>query len=227
MLQKPIIVVTVLRKKIIACEVYPNTQQEIRNVREFGWDEKTLDIIFAKIQSIYSIRKVRLLLTREVCYVLRLSVPKDLEVSDKRKLILEKMIERIPDVVEDRDFDYKVVQEQGDDEDVLAFAPISALSVPLSKAVALTHMVIEATEPEEIAKTRSNNPLIGIALKEDLSGKDDEVLNVNFYNEEGSDIRYKKVTRAWKRYLFVFLLSMVFGALLFFMILKLGFISVT
>lgn len=37
---------------------------------------------------------------------------------------------------------------------------------------------VEAIEPETIAQTRDANPIIGLALKEDIKGADEEVLNI-------------------------------------------------
>jgi hypothetical protein len=48
----------------------------------------------------------------------------------------------------------------------------------ISSAIRKSGFVVEAMEPEAVAKTRDANPLVGIALKEDLRGDDRDVLNI-------------------------------------------------
>jgi hypothetical protein len=180
-------IITIFRKKLIVCHVKPGAKKPIFDVREYGWDDKTLDIVLTKVRDLYKTKSIRILFTREVSYVLRVSVPRDLDLESKRQTILDKLLERVPEILENRDFDFVSLQNDPlkEDQDVLAFAPVGELSMALRKAVASANIAIEASEPEELAKTRDVNPLIGLAMKEDIKGKDETVLNLQFNESIG------------------------------------------
>lgn len=175
-------IITIFRKRLIVCRVKPGAKKPIFDVREYGWDEKTLDIILDRVRDFYKTKSIRILFTREVSYVLRVSVPRDFDLESKRQTILDKLMERVPEILGDNDFDFRVIEDDPlkEDQEVLAFAPVKELSEALRRAISGGGITIEASEPEELAKTRDVNPIIGLAMKEDIKGKDEEVLNLQF-----------------------------------------------
>lgn len=221
MFTKSFTVIIIFRKKLIACRVKPGTRREIRDVREFGWDENTLEIVLSKIKSLYKVDTVRMLLTREVSYVLRMTIPKELELSDKRQYIVEKLSERIPEQVGVNDFDFAQIGEStANDENILVFAPIAELTTTLKKSTA--GLTIEAAEPEELAKTRDANPIIGIALKGDLRGKDEHVLNLQFSRDGKME---SPANPRKKLYILIFFLCFVASAILIYSLIEFNVIT--
>ncbi len=178
-------IIIIFRKHLIVCSVKPGASNPISNVREYGWDEKTLDIVLGKIRDFYKTKSVRVLFTREVSYVLRVSIPRDQDLESKRQSILDILLERVPEALEDGDFDFQVIDNDPEklDQDVLVFAPVKELTTALQNAIASVGISIEASEPEEFAKTRDVNPIVGLAMKEDIKGKDEEVLNLQFRSD--------------------------------------------
>lgn len=174
------IVLTFLRKKIIACKVSMNRQKTISHVYEFGWETNTLDLIFENIQSIYHTKEVHILLSKEVYYLQKVSIPSDIEKTERRKYVLEILEERIPEVLGLNDFDFKIIGEKENEVEVLAFAPISVLTTSVKDACENTGLHVIAIEPEEVARARNTNPILGIVLKEDIEGKDEDVLNLSY-----------------------------------------------
>jgi hypothetical protein len=81
-------------------------------VYEFGWETNTLDLIFENIQSIYHTKEVYILLSKEVYYLQKVSIPSDIEKTERRKYVLEILEERIPEVLGLNDFDFKIIGEK-------------------------------------------------------------------------------------------------------------------
>jgi hypothetical protein len=153
---------------------------------ELGWESETLDIALAKIVKELKPKAVRVLVGDKLCYVLRLKVPSTLDKEEERSFIAKEISAKIPEVLADMDWDYKdlhfnVAQEkktQEGEKEVVVFSPVKGFFAKLSRAVNKLGIVVEAIEPEAIAKTRNENPLVGLARKADIKGEDRNVLNI-------------------------------------------------
>jgi hypothetical protein len=60
----------------------------------------------------------------------------------------------------------------------MVFAPVKEYQMVINQVCKKLLIKIEAMEPESIAVMRDPNPILGIAKKTDISGKDEEVLNI-------------------------------------------------
>lgn len=180
------IIIAITKAKIIAAKVRTKGPGKIREFYEYGWKEATLDIVFSKIKEKFEAKKVRILIGEDQSYVLRMKVPQDLSGIKERQYIAEKISEEIPEQLTDRQWDFKELRfdypkgskRKGNEKEVVVFAPLRGLFENLSAAVEKTGLIVEAIEPEVISKTRNSNPLIGLALKTDIKGKDEDVLNL-------------------------------------------------
>jgi len=177
------IVIAFTKEKVVGVAV---RGKKIKKAVEFGWDEETVDIVLAKIVDSFKKRKVRILLGENLSYVVRLTIPVGFDSKKERDLIAEKLTESIPENLNDNEWDYKEVdyavadqKEKNGDKEVIIFSPVKSFFHALSSAVKKLDIEVEAIEPEAYAKSRNANPLIGLAIKKDISGKDNDVLNLS------------------------------------------------
>ena len=185
MFGKKYFVIAIKRGKIIATNVKTRGKKKVLDQIEYGWDEKTLDIVISKIIADNKPKSVRILLGEELSYVLRLSVPLDLSEEDEREYIGRQISNKIPEILTDRDWDYKdlhfnIVQKKQTQKskEVIVFSPVKGVFDLISSAIRKAGVKVDAVEPEQIARIRDKNPLVGIAKKVDLKGDDKDVLNI-------------------------------------------------
>ncbi|MFA6249914.1 MAG: LytR C-terminal domain-containing protein [Candidatus Shapirobacteria bacterium] len=119
---------------------------------------------------------VRVLFSDDLSYVVKITIPKAIAVT--RDYIGGLLKEQIPEVLSDTDWDYKQISTAGDSKVVMAFAPVKEFKDKVNTLSSKLSLTIEAIEPESVAITRHPDPVIGLALKNDLSGSDDQTLNL-------------------------------------------------
>lgn len=180
MLSKKVNVIGIKKGKLIAAKI---SGKKIKKSLEYNWDFQTLDIALSKAVSDLKAKTIRVLIGSDMSYVLRLKVPADMGSLDQRKYIAEKISEQIPEELTDSDWDFKelhfnVEKASQTRKDIVVFAPVKGLFKLLSEALKKLKVNAEVIEPEVIAATRDKNPLVGIALKRDVEGKDEETLNL-------------------------------------------------
>ena len=179
-------VIYIAKGKLIGAKV-DERRLSVREPVELGWDANTFDIAMGQIVEKMQAGKVRILLDDAFSYLLRINVPGNLSEDEERKYISSRITDKIPEVLQDKDWDYKEIIfniSRGKDKDgtqnkeVIVFSPVKYLMDAITKTVVSLNLTVEAIEPVEISRTRNGNPLIGIALKEDIKGNDREVLNI-------------------------------------------------
>ncbi len=182
-----IAVIYITKGKIVGAKA-DEKKLKIDDSYQLGWDTNTLDISISQLIQKLKNKKIRILLDNSFAYVLRFTVPKNLKEFEERKFISDRIAEKIPEFLNDKDWDYKEIQfslSQNNvdvdlkDKEVVVFSPVKYITDILSKTVLNLGLVVEAIEPVEIASTRNENPIIGLALKKDLNGSDREVLNIS------------------------------------------------
>ena len=122
--------------------------------------------------------EVCLLLSDAISYLLKTEISSS-EVIDEgfRGRLLDIIKADIPEDFSNFSWDYKLIENEGV-KSVLVFAPIADIQNKineLSKSLGIKFVVIE---PESISAERDPNPIVGIVKKKDMSGKDEEVLNI-------------------------------------------------
>jgi hypothetical protein len=190
-------VIAISKDKIVVAEVNPTAKSKIGQAYEFGWKEETLDLVFAEIIKKFKTKSFRILVSDELSYVVRLIVPADVAREKVRDYIWDEIASKIPEELSGAQWDYKEVDSEKDDKtdkakDVIIFALVKSFYQILGKAVKNVNMSVEAIEPEAIAKTRDVNPLVGIALKEDTTGRDENVLNLKLTMTEDEANKIKE-----------------------------------
>ena len=168
------------RNKFLVAKV---VGKKIKNSKEYNWDNTTLDLSLAKAAKEFKIKTLRILLSKEVSYVLRLNVPSNLSGQEERNYIAKKASETIPENLTDLDWDYREVRfgdaKSEKEKSVIVFAPVKGLFKLLSDSANKLNINVEAVEAEAISAVRNASPIIGLAIKEDLGGKDADVLNIS------------------------------------------------
>ncbi len=184
------------KNRMVGALVDPGGKKVLESL-ELGWDEKTLDLSLAKIIEKFKSKKIRILLDDLYSYVLRIKVPVVFNENEERKYVSDRITEKIPELLADNDWDYKDInfnissekKQQSEEKEVLVFSPVKYIFEIISAAVVKMEVEVEAVEPVEISLTRDTNPIIGLALKEDVSGRDKDVLNINVRPKNEDDFK--------------------------------------
>lgn len=153
-------------------EVGSHETNLLREIESTDLTEIQEHLSFLKDSEIY------LLLSDAISYLFKKELP-DGEIIDDgfRSRLLEIVKSDIPEDFSDFSWDYKIVENEGKRE-AMIFAPTAEIQAKineLSKVLAIKFVVIE---PESISAERDPNPILGIVKKNDVKGKDDEVLNI-------------------------------------------------
>jgi hypothetical protein len=166
-----------------------------------------------KISQEQGLKDLRILFSDDLCYLLNINVPIDREKD--REFIQEKVQQQVPDILESKDWDYKVLGKVKDSKDpaeleLLVFAPLKKYIELLRQ----THWLVTAMEPESIAKKRHEDPVIGLSKKKDLTGKDERVLNLQLEGDSKSQVQRTNAGPKFNKLLllFIILLGLALGA---------------
>ncbi len=174
----PIIYLSKTKLKVVLVKL--GKEPKVVKADETGWNKDSLADSFKQAKKQLKAKTIRLLLADDLSYVLQLNIPFNTKPADERKLIEEKIKPEIPEILEHDDWDFKETgRKTQKDKQVIAFAPVKSAFTLISQALTDANLKVEAIEPEVVSKVRNNDPLIGIALKKDLKGKDEKVLNLN------------------------------------------------
>ncbi|OGM05684.1 hypothetical protein A2125_00160 [Candidatus Woesebacteria bacterium GWB1_43_5] len=172
-------IISVTKDKVIVIEIVDPLGKKFGKSFEFAWDETTLDSVFSEAVKKFSSRDFRILVSDDLSYTLRTALPVEISDQKVREYVLGKLREKIPEGVEEGAWDFREIKNAaGQSRDAIAFALDKNFAKALFGAIARAGINVEAMEPEIIAKTRDANAYVGIALKEDLTGQDKDVLNI-------------------------------------------------
>ena len=185
---KKVNVIGVNRKNMVFAKVDPKGDGRIVRSYTKEYDFATIREILITLVAKLKLKKVRLLFSDDLSYILNLKVPKDLAGHEEKKFIYGRIKEQIPENMSGYSWDYKELKKapvskyvkatEIPDKEVIVFAPVKNIYERIKEIITKEGVYIEAVEPEFLAKKRSGNPLIGIAKKKDLVGSDETVLNI-------------------------------------------------
>ena len=150
---------------------------EISKTSRYQWTTTTLEDLLTTLQQEYNAKTIRVLLADELSYLVELTIP-PMPESMEREYIAGQLPALIPETFTQNEWDFKVESIQKNGKKILVFAPIHYIYDALSKASIKKGVIIEAMEPVSLALKRHTNPIIGLAMKKDLKGKDEDVLNI-------------------------------------------------
>lgn len=170
----------ITRNKFLVSQVSLGKNPKRADIGTVSWTETTLTNAFKQIKSHLRVKNIRLLLDDNLSYLLLLKVPPN--QTNQREYIANKVSESIPEVLSGNDWDYARVQMSSNTKSqlihVVVFAPVKAIWQKLIAAFNESGINFEAVESVNLAKKRHPDPIIGLALKTDLKGKDSQVLNL-------------------------------------------------
>lgn len=183
-------ILLITREKIKTTNVVMGRKPIVKDIAEYKWTAKTLTNVLLKIKEDLNPKSVRILLDDELSYVLTLNIPKELKLPDERAVVAEKIAERIPEILENDDWDFKEINQTKDEKEILVFAPVREFLETLNNAFYQAKLKIEVIEPVSVARKRNSNPIIGLALKQDIRGRDEEVLNIEAETEKPTSLPF-------------------------------------
>lgn len=165
------------RNTIKAAPVILGSHPAVEKTIDYEYSVGALTEALKKIKNDLKIDgPVRILLDDSLSYIVDLAIPKN--IADERKYLAEKIQDDIPEILENPDWDFKEVGSDKDEKRVLVFAPVKDFFVKLSWSLKEIPLQVEAIEPVSLALRRASDPIIGLAKKKDIKGKDEEVLNM-------------------------------------------------
>lgn len=173
MFNKTKTVIFLTKTSIKAGKVSLFPTKKVKKVIQENWTGQTIQSTLEKIKKKFGKNDMRVVLSKDMSYVVRFKVSGGSE-SDRREQILKKVTETIPENLEKNDWD-DVTLPSGD---VVVVAPVKGQFDKFRKAIKATGIEIEAIEPEQLSITRHSDPMIGIALKKDLTD-DSKSLKLN------------------------------------------------
>ncbi len=165
-------------REIIVSEVRLGTRPKIVRQAKIAWHAQNLSMALNQILKSFPAKTVRVLLADELAYVARFTLTGTLTNQELRQAVRQQVAKLIPESFNDLAWDYRVIKQVKNQREILVFAPVVEPFSLIAAALRQAKLVIEAIEPQEIARTRHAEPIIGLALKRDLKGQDQRVLNV-------------------------------------------------
>jgi len=168
-------IIYITRTKI---EVYEVNGESAKKVAKSGWSKVELPKLMGQLKDNFGLKKARVLIGENLSYELILPLPQD--DLDKRTFLAEEIAKKIPEKLADYDWDFVnvVTNDSPNKKQAFVFAPVKEIWHSLSEAAAKAEIEFEAVEPVSWASKRDTNPIIGLSLKRDLKGKDEEILNL-------------------------------------------------
>lgn len=173
------------REKIKAFKVSKGNPRIKKGVQS-SWNDDNISEVIKILKEKLRFRNVRLLIDDDLSYVMKLSLPAKVDKVNERNAIFEKFSSHVPDELKDTEWDYKVLGSNGPEIEVLAFAPVRNEFEKVLQGLTSNKVDIEAVEPVLLSSTRNENPVLGLAMKKDISGDDANVLNLK-YETDGEE----------------------------------------
>jgi hypothetical protein len=184
---RSVTIIGVSKNLVRAVKVNPG-RRKITKSLSLEWEGNALVDAFKLLRKKMHIREARILLSDDISYVLYTQIPTDLSKSkekSEREVAFNRLQEFVPEVIDEDTWDYKIIhslnEESGksvEEKQAVVFAPVKQYFDLIGQAVTVCKIKITAVEPESIASQRDNNPLVGLALKTDLKGEDQDTLNL-------------------------------------------------
>ena len=179
MFNKKIPIIYLSKTKLKVALVKLDREPKIVKSDETGWNKDSLTDSFKQAKKQLKAKTVRLLLADDLAYILEFNIPFDTKPSKERTVVKKRVQAEVPEILEHDDWDFKETgRKTQKDKQIIAFAPVKSAFSLISESFTNANVEVAAIEPETISKIRHKNPLIGLALKTDLKGKDKKVLNL-------------------------------------------------
>lgn len=142
-------------------------------------ESEDIEEIVAAIKNL-SHQTVLLLLADSISYLYEKIIDPPLALDNHIKTKLLSLVSSdIPEDFSDFSWDFKFEKNSENKQKVIIFAPVKQYQSLINQVSNRLSIKIEAMETESIAAIRDPNPIIGIAKKNDINGKDEQTLNIS------------------------------------------------
>lgn len=176
---------TLSRNKLTLSQVTLGGEPSISFQTESSWQPNTVENITQTLETLVKaypteIKKCRLLLEDDVCYLINQEVSQlgELDTSDREAIFSTLVSTQIPEILLDDEWDFAVTTDQSQQETLVIFAPVLSIFRRFLEATQQLYLEIVAIEPTHLATTRHSSAVVGLALKKQLAGPDTTVLNI-------------------------------------------------
>lgn len=148
-----------------------NSSGVSENKGESSWTPENLEEVLRKIVKQENQKIARILLDDTLGYLWDLEVP--LTEKDEKNYITQKIAAKIPEVLENQDWNFKEVGQTKEVRIIRVFAPAKEIWKVFTLNCAKVGLEIEAVETVSIALERNRDPIVGLAMKTDLKIKNE------------------------------------------------------
>lgn len=193
MKDKTSLVISISGSKLESGLVSLGEKPKVDKRKSFDWTESTLSEVFKKIKNIYKAETLRIVYNVDVSEVLEFSIPKD--VTNERSFVGLKMAEKIPGILDRKDWDFKMTGEGKTQKQITVYALKKDLLEKINLATKEADLKIEVIEPITLSEKRNSEPMIGLALKEEVSsviGKTEEEVKLETAQEVAPSVAEEK-----------------------------------
>ncbi len=160
--------------------------------KQLPWTPETSAQALSQLTKGYSLKKCRVVLGDDIVYVVRTSIPTEITTTKQRTSVAEIVAQEIPEILSSHQWDFAFeqasAQQDSSQQPIIIFAPVVSVYTAISDSLVTLGATVFAVEPEEIARTRHQDPMIGIALKEDSKGADRHSLNMPLLPSQSSEV---------------------------------------
>lgn len=181
LITRPEIIVHFFPHRLVVGKVRVGRHTFLMERSESEWDENTLPEIFTEIKNTFRTETIRILLDDALCHTITVDLPQ--KTVDMRDYLRQQIETRIGESPGPQEWDYKKATfPLGKKDKAIVFVPHQNLLKAVTTAANRAELTITAMEPVKIAQKRNEDPMIGLAIKEDLNGLDEEILNISVQN---------------------------------------------
>ena len=162
-------VLAVTEKKVLAAQV-DIKKNKVTKSTILDRTSRDLSDIFNEIKKVTKAETFKLLLSDELVQFISINIPKKIKGERKRALISSEIESTLGTDISESFWGYK---NKGENTTIVYY-PNKELYAEMLEAVKNSGLTIKSVEPEVIALTRNENPIIGM-VSEDLSSDPEEV----------------------------------------------------
>jgi len=147
-----------------------------QNTGEYPWTTDNLETVLRKIIKQENQKMARVLLDDTLGYLWDLEVP--LTEKDEKNYIVQKIAAKLPEVLENQDWNFKEVGQTKEAKIIRVFAPARNIWKLFTLNCLKVGLTVEAVETVSLALERNKDPVVGLATKTDVLEKREEKTEV-------------------------------------------------
>ena len=156
-----------------------------RRVEATANSDVGIDLFWAKLKKKVKGEGLRILLSDDISYVIRLTVPDEVELTELRGWVLGQIRKYIPEQLDDDNWDYMLGDGKlAPKNKLVVFAPVGKIWELVSGFLNKYKINVETVEPVSASGMRHKDPVVGIASKPDSVMEADDPYNLSLEVEK-------------------------------------------